>query len=497
MKKWIKENKTEVLIILLIILLASFLRFYRLSEYMTFLGDEGRDALMIQRILVEHDLPLVGPPSSVGNIYLGPLYYYMMIIPMAIFWLNPVAATGMVAVLGVAAVILLYFLARRWFGFIPAIFAATLYAISPVTIIYSRSSWNPNPTPFFTLLAFLGLYLARLKGDFRWLILTGVSLAAAIQMHYLALILIPIFVILWIYEIAIEKRIKAKTHFLFGSLGAVVTFIIIMLPLIVFDFRYNFMNFHALMTLFTDKNSLVGLSIIYPEGILSIYINKLIGRYMAAENNLIALILAILTIIPLIVALKNKILNKVIKWPYFALGVWLIVGLLGLLLYKKEIYDHYLGFLSPAPFLLVGGAVNLLKERWQIIAISMGIILLGSLNLLKNPLLLPPNNQLTRTQEIAKFVINESKNKPFNFALLASRNYDSAYQFYLDLYGHKPKVVPVDVTDQLFVVCEDENCNPVVSPKYEIAAFGMTKVDWENYVAGVKVYRLVANPEGK
>ena len=34
---------------------------------------------------------------------------------------------------------------KNWFGRIAALTASFLYTISPVTIIYSRSSWNPNP----------------------------------------------------------------------------------------------------------------------------------------------------------------------------------------------------------------------------------------------------------------------------------------------------------------------------------------------------------------
>ena len=93
-------------------------------------------------------------------------------------------------------------------------------------------------------------------------------------------------------------------------------------------------------------------------------------------------------------------------------------------------------------------------------------------NLQINPLLQNPNRQLQRTQEVSKFVIKESGDKPFNFALLAERNYDAAYQFYLDQYRHNPKQLPFEKTDQLFVVCEDAVCNPVGNAKYEIAAFG-------------------------
>src|SRR3989338_6225252 len=204
----IKRNKIEFFIILTILFFATFLRFYQIDGYMNFLGDEGRDALIIKRLLEEGNVPFIGPPTSVGNIYLGPMYYYMMAIPMAIFWLNPVAAAGMVAIITTAAVGLIYYLGKSWFGFWAGVLSSFLYAISPVNINYGRSSWNPNPAPFFALLTIIGLYKLHKSGDFRWFLLTGGALAFAAQMHYLALILIPITGMLWLYELILNKRKK-------------------------------------------------------------------------------------------------------------------------------------------------------------------------------------------------------------------------------------------------------------------------------------------------
>ena len=94
-------------------------------------------------------------------------------------------------------------------------------------------------------------------------------------------------------------------------------------------------------------------------------------------------------------------------------------------------------------------------------------------------------------------MITQSGNKPFNFALLSKNNYDAAYQFYLDTYGHKPKQVPFDITDQLFVVCEDPICEPIGHAKQEISHFGWARIEQESQVLGVKVFKLVANPTGE
>lgn len=491
---WIKQNKLEALILLVILVVSIFLRFYRLSDYMIFLGDEGRDVLIIKDILVLHIIPSIGPPSSVGTIYLGPLYYYMMAASMTIFWLNPVAAAGMIALIGVMSVTIIYYLARVWFGMWSAILAASVYALSFVTINYSRFSWNPNPAPFFTLLAIFGLYKARVSHNFFWFILTGMSLAAAVQMHYLSLILLPIFGILWILEA--RHRDQKYKHFIIGTILAIGSFIVMMLPLILFDFRHNFLNYRGLIALLTKSDSNVGFNIFDSLGkILPIYNNKLIGRYLSAENFLITPIVSILVLIPLVFSLYKFFKKKEqIQWSIFVLGIWLIIGLIGISLFKLEVFDHYLGYLSSVPFLLLGGVIYLLNNKWKVIVTVAIISVLGFLNLQKNLLFKVPNNQLARTEEISRFVIEEAENKPFNFALISKNNYDSAYQFYFYIHGHEPKIVPIEITDQLLVVCEDEICKPVGNSKYEIAGFGWTLIDKETDFAGVKIFRLIHNP---
>src|SRR6266550_6434571 len=92
-------------LLILILLLAAFMRLYRISDYMTFLGDEGRDVLVAKGILEGH-FTLLGPRSSAGDFFMGPIYYYF-ITPFLWLWhLDPVGPAVMVAVFGAATVFL-------------------------------------------------------------------------------------------------------------------------------------------------------------------------------------------------------------------------------------------------------------------------------------------------------------------------------------------------------------------------------------------------------
>src|SRR5437016_1790147 len=98
-------------LILLILILAAFLRIYRISDYMTFLGDEGRDVLVAKEILHGH-FTLLGPRSSAGDFFMGPAYYYFITPFLWLFNYDPVGPAIMVALFGVATVYLIYIVGK-------------------------------------------------------------------------------------------------------------------------------------------------------------------------------------------------------------------------------------------------------------------------------------------------------------------------------------------------------------------------------------------------
>jgi hypothetical protein len=93
--------------------------------------------------------------------------------------------------------------------------------------------------------------------------------------------------------------------------------------------------------------------------------------------------------------------------------------------------------------------------------------------------------------------LSEEQNKPFDLAVLAERNYEDGYRYFMELWGgtvlHADRWDQKTIVDDLIVVCEDieEKCKPTTSSKAEIANFGMSKIDTTWYVDGVIIYRLV------
>ena len=186
---------------------------------------------------------------------------------------------------------------------------------------------------------------------------------------------------------------------------------------------------------------------------------------------------------------------------YSILLIWIFFAIIGFGIYKQEVYDHYYGFFFAAPFILLGGFFDDLFSKAKktgkiIIWILVGILVF--LNLLENPFKYTPNNQLRRSEEVAEKIKGESNNQPFNLAVIAERNYEDGYQYFLekmelpvtDIDAQKPEET---IKEQLFVVCElsKEKCDPTHSPKAEVANFGWSRVEEEWEIAGVYLYKLV------
>lgn len=502
-KKWIKDNPEEATALAIILLVGAFLRLYRIDEYMTFLGDEGRDVIVVRRLLVNLDPILVGPGTSIGNMYLGPLYYYMMAPALLLAGFSPVGPAVMIALLGVATIFFVWYIARQWFGEKAAVIASSLYAVAPTVIFYSRSSWNPNIMPFFALLTVYATWKVWRELKWKWLVVAGISFAFVLQSHYLGLLLAPVVGFFWLLTLKeVWKDKKKRLKAIKGSLIGITLFSLLMSPLVIFDWRHGWRNFGAMHEFFAKRQTTVSARpwTAIPEmpEVVPETVERLVaGRDLTAANwTIVAVIAAALYIF----AFNYKKLKKKELNAYLLIFIWLAVAFVGLGVYKQEIYDHYYGFFFAAPFLLIGGLsetlLRLKKETKGLIFVAIAALIV--VNLLDSPVSSSPNRQLQRTKAISQKMIEEAGDEKFNIAVIAERNYEGAYQYFLEKWNAPfviidPQRADETITKQLFVVCElpEEKCQPTSNPKAEIANFGWSVIDEKWNLEGVVLYRLV------
>ncbi|MBI5122289.1 glycosyltransferase family 39 protein [Candidatus Roizmanbacteria bacterium] len=515
-KKWSLGLLTVILV------LAAYLRLWGIADYMTFLGDEGRDVLVAKGILEGH-FTLLGPRASAGDFFLGPIYYYMIAPWLWLFHMDPVGPAVMVALFGIATVWLIYYVGKKWFNEVTGLTAAALYAVSPVVINYSHSSWNPDVLPFFSLLLmFLLFKTAQVKPPTKYFIGVGLLLGIVLQLHYLSLFLIIIaFVYIFFSQWYIIKKLQfiiIVRHYLEVLLGFVIGFS----PFLAFEFRHGFPNIQAILSfIFSDtlQKSYVTNTTFW--GIVSDVFFRVFARlvfyfpapdkyYLFNSTQLtffawFVVIIAIAVIISLFF-IKNKLVILITS-------LWFFIGVISFGFYKKPIYDYYFTFMFPLPFLIVGNFFSQLStwgkdKKQKIILIILANVLFSGIFLYDfggRPQQYIPNRQKNQAKIISEAVIQHAGNKPYNFALISKGNSDHAYRYFLDVLGHPPSTIQntildpkrESVTDQLLIVCEDVTCQPLGYSLFDIAGFGRAEIVGSWDVSVVKVYRLVHFVEGK
>jgi 4-amino-4-deoxy-L-arabinose transferase-like glycosyltransferase len=505
----------------LILFLAGFMRLYRIADYMTFLGDEGRDVLVVYNILHGH-LTLLGPTSSVGGFFLGPIYYYFMAPFLWLFNYDPVGPAVMVALIGVLTVWLVYKVTAEFFNRKVALIAALIYAISPIIVAYSRSSWNPNPLPFFSLLILYLSYKSTIKNSLKLLFIVGVLLGIAMQLHYLSTFLaFIVFSYLLISEFVLSKAKKIVRLFTVFKkyIFVLVGFVIGWSPFLAFEIRHGFPDFIHIFD-FVIHSGNTGASGSFMQIIQDVFFRlfaRLVFAYPQIDqlpkfNSLTintwgyaSLIVAIISVLILFINLykafkqKSEERNK-----YLLLTCWLVIGVLLFGFYKKPIYEYYFAFMFPLPFILVGNFITEVskfkKSKVALLVAGVAVAVLCLVNIQTIPFRYPANRQLNQMRTIADFVFTKSNAKPFNFALISGGNSDYAYRYFFTLWNRPPTTIEFpgadpqrkSIEDQLLVVCESPlPCEPLGNSLWEIAGFGRAEIEGHWKVSVVEVYKLV------
>lgn len=473
--------------ILTLTLVGAFLRLYRIEATLQFLGDQGRDALILRRMLVDHDLPFIGPVTSVGGFYLGPLYYYLM---APFLWLanyNPVGPAIATAVIGIITIPALYLITKEFFSKKTANITTLLYAIAAIPVTETRGAWNPNPMPLAVLGLVYGFYQFQKTKKLSWLILSAISFGAALQFHYMIVFLGPF--ILW--QLILILRNKSRRRYLLVWLG---TLLVMMLPLILFEIKNNFLNFNGLIEYLTKND--------YQTLNLWQIFKNLRGR----SEEAIGMILGFGRRTTFIRTWITRGILIGILWFWFKkpsrqfklVSLWLLLSIASIAFYQANIPPYYLAFLFPAVFMLTGFILSHLEGKLLLISLAfLGLFLSFNYRILNKALTSTGN--LKSVQKTAQFIkddIDKNNHQNYNLSLLDdTRDYKAqSFRYYLEVFGAKPLGLGDYPQTKILYVISPYKQNPqeiLSHPIWEIRSLGPAELIsiWE-FEGSENIYKI-------
>jgi hypothetical protein len=223
---------------------AALLRLPGIDGRGRFDADQGHDMLTLVAYTRDGIVPLLGPRTSVGEFHHGAFYYFLLAPAAAVSNGDPVAVTAFLALLGIGAVALTWWLARAIggpeSGPLAGAVAGLLLAVSPAAIEESTFIWNPNPIAFFAVLALAAAWKARTVGPgryvARWWALALGAAGAVTQLHVLGVVFLVAIVALCLLEIRRDRRVAL------GLAGGLVAIAVLFLPLVAHELQTGFLE---------------------------------------------------------------------------------------------------------------------------------------------------------------------------------------------------------------------------------------------------------------
>ncbi len=245
-----KILKDIPLIVLILVFL--FLRIYHLPESINFGSDPGIALLETYNLYKEKKLTLItlsgGSWMAEGRqIFFASTPYYLLMPFMIIFHWQPLAASYYFIFLQLISFVILYTVLKGVYkkSHLP-LFFSLLFVFSPEAVEYSRFVWTSNLLiPVSNILLAVSLLISKKKNNNLILFfLLGFISGVGFGMHY-SFALAIILVVFWMIA---GRKFSFKKSLIF-----IISFLLALSPLIVFELRHDFYNLRTLFFILNQK----------------------------------------------------------------------------------------------------------------------------------------------------------------------------------------------------------------------------------------------------
>lgn len=288
--------------ILAILIIGIFLRSYKALDFFMYGHDQDLAGWFIRDVLENNHLRLIGQETSSHGVFIGPLFYYLLIPFYVLFNMDPKGGLLLSIILGAFTVLSFYFVLGKIFGKKVGLISVFVYSISSAIVFTDREVVPTMPVVLWTVWFAYSIHLL-LKGVRKAYLLIGLLLGLIWNLNLALVVLAPIIILAQV----ISKR---KINFKFALLGIAIFFASLS-PFIVFELRHGFLQTNAIVSSLVSPKD-------YVEGT---------GRGYAKFDRVLQLVHA---------NTRGIFLGMFVDVPV-ALTFFVLVGILIFLIYKKLI----------------------------------------------------------------------------------------------------------------------------------------------------------------
>lgn len=477
------SSKQLVILIILILALSIFLRFYKLQDLFIFGADEEHQTTLAMTVVKDFHIIWIGVSAANLDFYLGPFWVYF-----TSFWLflskgDPLITGFVASTIGVLTTLFIFLVGKKLFSVKVGLIASLLYASLPLIVFFDRKYLTPTLIPSLSLIMLFSLY--QTKYSKKWWILFAAAYGLVFHTH-LSLIFFGLIVF---YFLIRDRKTLSKKVVVISSF----VFLVIISPLIAFDYFHKWSNitvpFRLLKTTNTEPlyinlqahskslfESLGRLWYLNPGTVISDEIPfdcSLIFANATSTRTKPSFWLSITSLILLGWFLSRRVTWKERRYRVLALSV--LVVIIPFLLFPGGAFEYYLLGFFPLFLFLPGILLQNVKSWGEIIMV--GIVLsfpvLGIYTIMNTNM----DFSFKIKKELISQVIRVVDDQPFELYEDGICHKYEGWRYLFSIYGKRPEksstdpvlgwLYPEEITDKrarYTVIVSEAN----TAPSYDI-----------------------------
>jgi hypothetical protein len=371
-RRAIDGQSLERLGLLALLVLAAALRFVDLPSRGTFDADQGHDMIVLHDLVAGIQVPLLGPPTSIGDFHHGVLYYFLLAPAALLSGSDPTAVTAAISLAGVVAVALVWWLARSIGGPVAGAVAGLLMAVSASAVDESTFIWNPNLIALTSAIALAAAWRAWTSGRAGWWIVAGAGVIATMHCHVLGSVLVVPIGGLALADFRRRSPGSERRAMVRNGRWVLLLLVLSYLPLAVHELGSNFSETRAAVAFLSGGGESSGVGLVNRLGIVAWRVLAWPLTGLVTDVPVAAVLAAVLVVtcvawrsLPASGASRTELtaarwLAGSLAWSVVALAL-LASGLATVIPGLPN--DHYHAFADPIVFVVVGLGIAGLVSR--------------------------------------------------------------------------------------------------------------------------------------
>lgn len=353
---WILDLIKKNSILIGVILLGSFLRFYDYADRWGIAYDQAWFATIARHAVETYKLPLLGPFASGGPFQTGGEWFWIVmlgIIPLP----NVVNAPWIfLTLLSVLQIFTLYVLGVIYKDKYLGLLLAFLGSISSTLVLQSTNLTNQMPISLLATLFLIFSIIYLRKRKIAYIFYAALSIGFASSLHFQGVMLLPALLVL----ILVTKSFNWKKLGM-AFLGLVIPW----LPVFLVDIQNNFYNTINIITYYRNPQGQASYEILGRRWLTFVFdFIPTSWGYLIGGSKWMGYVEIVLVTIYAALVIKKKKITKDLVFIFGSIFVLTVV----LRYLRIPLYENYINFLHPFIFLVVGLAIIKLININKIVA---------------------------------------------------------------------------------------------------------------------------------